>query len=454
MAGGSSVLSVSEAGISADHADQTAFPVRVSPTREDHGNTIRQPLTPIACWRVDDPRFHFDSSFLRTDAEPEFTALCELSAKYPDAPATLFGHADPTGNDDYNKTLSGRRVEAVYAVVTRNADMWERLYSQPFQGDAWGVKSEQVMLAAVGFDPGPADGQQRPSFIDAVKAFQQSKGLSDDGDCGPKTRHLLFLAYMDRLCHDAQGTPFSLAKEAFLGKGADPAGKLDYQGCGEFNPLMMFSAAENAAFKKATDKTERDRQNAVNRRVLALFFPPGTTVDAGRWPCPTSRQDGSGCRKRFWSDAKTRRSYQEKRRWFSGAADTFACRFYQGMAGQSPCEQYVGARRVRVRVVDHFGYPVVAKPFIVLARTAGKQAVSDADGMLDVMLPIGRNYIEGEDGRCVYFDEGYDFYKHEQVPTDSQKHPFPEAPRSKDGQAESFLIDDLVAALASIDGEG
>src|SRR5690242_7608457 len=52
----------------------------------------------------------------------------------------------------------------------------------------------QQKLSELGFDPGDADGIFGASTTAAVKAFQQSKGLSDDGIAGPDTLSALGLA--------------------------------------------------------------------------------------------------------------------------------------------------------------------------------------------------------------------------------------------------------------------
>lgn len=122
----------------------------------------------------------------------------------------------------------------------------------------------------------------------------------------------------------------------FLAKGADPDGKGDYQGCSEFNPVLMFSAAENAALQ--SNKTERNKENAPNRRVLALLFRPGTVVPPAKWPCPKWNEGIAGCQKRLFADAATRRQFQAKRRTVDVDKDTFACRFYERLLQTSPCE--------------------------------------------------------------------------------------------------------------------
>src|SRR5262249_29519624 len=147
-----------------------------------------------------------------------------------------------------------------------------------------------------------------------------------------------FRVYMDDRCHDPGGAAYQLTKADFLARGADAGGKGDLQGCSEFNPVLVFSKAEDAAYQKAADKTARDLDNAPNRRVVAYLFNPGSKVDPAKWPCPPVTQPTAGCRARFWSDGNTRRSPQALRRRFDDKQDTFACRFYHTIATFSPCE--------------------------------------------------------------------------------------------------------------------
>src|SRR5262249_34561879 len=156
-------------------------------------------------------------------------------------------------------------------------------------------------------------------------------GLAVDGDPGPRTRSALFLAYMDVLCVNAAGSPFKVdPKKGFIGGGNDAAGKCDFQGCSDFNPLLVFSKEETKEFDSATDKTPRNIANEINRRVLVLLFRPGLTVSKA-WPCPRANEGPGGCRNRFWSDGEQRRSPSDQQREFADTLDTFACRFYQRM---------------------------------------------------------------------------------------------------------------------------
>ena len=147
----------------------------------------------------------------------------------------------------------------------------------------------------------------------------------------------LFSDYMAQIA----GPVGVLPKERFLGHGEDPAGKADFQGCGEFNPMLIFSQAEEDAFSQAKDKSDRNTENAKNRRVMVLLFRKGTRVTPSKWPCPRAKEEAAGCRKRFWSDGEDRRSghLADERREFEKTQDTFACRFYDRLANLSPCER-------------------------------------------------------------------------------------------------------------------
>ena len=150
---------------------------------------------------------------------------------------------------------------------------------------------------------------------------------------------------MDALC----GPDLKLDKAAdFLGHNKDDGGKGDFQGCSEFNPLRVFSTGETAAFAGQSDHTERNRENAPNRRVVALLFAPGRRVNPGSWPCPRAKEGVAACKKRFFPDADVRRSPQGDRREFEDTKDTFACRFYQIISDDSPCERVKPAPPVPV----------------------------------------------------------------------------------------------------------
>src|SRR5438552_3959649 len=136
------IHSVSEGGVAAQHIVLPFPEVLVAPAHsEKQRNTIKPSLAPFACWRADDMRFEFESSFVRPEIQEDIGALNQLIDAHTLAeedggaehkpPLTVFGHADPTGKDDFNKALSGRRAQAIYGLLVRKVALWEDLYSNP-----------------------------------------------------------------------------------------------------------------------------------------------------------------------------------------------------------------------------------------------------------------------------------------------------------------------------------
>jgi outer membrane protein OmpA-like peptidoglycan-associated protein len=369
----SQILDVSDDGIAAGHPERVERPRLVAPSMGDEHNTLRPPLVTVGCALLPDRKFDFDSSLILPEASRSFRKLVRLVQAKPGSPLSVFGHADPVGQDAYNKALSGRRALAVYAVLVRDTELWERkLYGEALGGDRWGTRSLQIMLDALGYPPGDIDGLLGPDTKEAIKSFQGDHELPPSGSPTRDTRKKLFERYMDFLCADDSGRPFTLAKTDFLAQGSDRDGKGDYQGCGEFNPVLLFSKEEQEEFKKPANHEARNEANAPNRRVVVYLFRPGTRVEPRHWPCPPAK-DGTGrdCKKRFWSDGEDRRTrlLDGERREFQKTEDTFACRFYHGLAEFSPCEAALKLWTIRL-VVDGAGgepVPLKGRRFAVIA---------------------------------------------------------------------------------------
>ncbi|HEV2392507.1 MAG TPA: peptidoglycan-binding protein [Verrucomicrobiae bacterium] len=397
--------------VAASHPVQVEFPRHVAPSFPDDKtfNTIKEMLIVVGCVSLPDKHFHFDSSFLLfPDSQKGFGKLADMrdalaESLQPDGsgekekpPLSIFGHADPVGRDDYNSVLSQRRVKAVYATLIRDVKTWEQLMDQGFGGDVWGKEITQKMQDAVnGPDNPPPAGQ---------------------------TRRELIKAYMDKICvrKDPKGqeTPFTLDKtNDFLARGAGTERKGDMQGCGEFNPNLILSKKKLADFDAEPDKKkgkeDRDAANEINRRVIAFLFKPGSHIDPKKWPCPHVNQGDAvqACHARFWSDGDKRRAadaevdkkfgFDQDNQGNAGSTDpgvrrtpTFACRFYHGIAGNSPCEGIVKQWVIRVLTQPPLpgkeDHPLANKRFVVtMGDTPSAPTIrgkTDAEGV--IRLPV------------------------------------------------------------------
>jgi len=381
---------ITEGGLAGKHDLPPDSPTLVGPSTDDQRNVIRPPLIPIACWRVDDIRFKFDSSFvnpeIKTELQPQLglssvlgSDLTSLIKEHPNAPLSVFGHADPVGSDDYNKTLSGRRAQAIYAMLVRDTALWEQLFSSPFGNDKWGHDALQTMQDEVSSGTASAGQEENQQSQDqagdepSIASTTTQSGSVDSVADDPAARKELFEKYMDKLC----GPGLKLKKTDFLAHGDDRDGKGDYQGCGEFNPLLIFSQKKNAEFEQAKDKTERNDANAPNRRVMVLLFRKGSQVLPAKWPCPRAKEGVAGCKKRFFSDGENRRSERlpDTLRKFSEKRDTFSCRFYQRLISGSPCEVPVVRRSFRycLEIKDKVPWPDEAILQIVSEDSSRRQ---------------------------------------------------------------------------------
>ncbi len=312
-------------------------------------NTFRVRLIPLACFKLEDSNFEFDSSFmtiLTFNAGP----LKDLVDKHRGAKLSVFGHADPSGRDDYNKMLSGRRAQATFGLLVRDVKLWEDLYfhHDKFTGqDEWGVRAIQLMLNQVGpSKPGNIVGELDDQTRQALKDFETRQGLVPKGFDGRRevalpTFQRLATLYMDAICTDDANKDFRLTRDDFLARGNGKDGKGDIQGCSEFNPLLLFGQADKARLDRKENHPERDSGNQPNRRVMILLFRPGSQIDPAKWPCPTVKEGVAGCKKRFFSDGEKRRQNTRDEREFSRTKDTFACRFYDRLSNTSPCESII-----------------------------------------------------------------------------------------------------------------
>jgi len=346
-------------GVSAPNPPEVEFGAMVAPniTGETVYNTFKDHLQVIGCTSLPDENFFFDSSFLVPGARDEFSGLHVLRDNLSNKetgtlpPLSLFGHTDPVSIELYNMQLSRRRVMSVYAVLIHDETIWDILYMQPLGNDEWKLETLNIMR----------DTLELPQF-------------TEEDEIDDTTRTDLFLAYMRWL----NEKPLTTAD--FLCRGNGENYKGDAQGCGEFNPQFILSAKS----EKDLDEDSRNALNHINRRVIAYLFKPGTELNPEKWPCPATmvdlksinqneygfyaQQAAAACEKRFWYKGRDRiKQHKENDRTFSDQFDTFACRFYQGISRNSPCEN---ATRLWV---------------IQLLKSTPK---TPPDGVADVRFPI------------------------------------------------------------------
>jgi hypothetical protein len=273
----------------------------VAPTAAAAFNTLGLDLVPVACLSLADILFDFDSSFPHPDVAVILGQLAGLRQKHKNAkgqlpPLSVFGHADPVGQDEYNKALSGRRARAVYGLLTHDLKIWNALFNEEWvnKGVLPGLRKQ---LGAPATQP----------------------------------RDQLFQDFMNK------AFPTPVPKSDFLAGGADPKGIGDLQGCSDFNPLVVLSTSENQTLKTE----DRDKQNQPDRRVVVFLFRPGPKVNPAKWPCPAATEGTAKCRKQFFAGpppGDLRRKSGPAHKEFSKTKDTFACRFFDRIARLSPCE--------------------------------------------------------------------------------------------------------------------
>jgi hypothetical protein len=270
-------------------------------------NRLRMPLRTVACWRLGDGVFRFDHKLVGPEARPAFAEFWALRDRHPSAPIALFGHADVKGAEDYNHRLGAERSLAVFGVLNANPNLWYELFAD----DRAALANLHAILRDYGLPHGE-DGFG-PGTFEAVARYMEHLGGG---------RRLETYDYLDD-------------------------GRHALQSCSELNPVLRPSRA----LVDRLSSSDRAKLEAVNRRVVAYFFEPGTYV-GDRWPCPVAGAGIEDCRARQWSDAAKRRATPKQALqywppWFRGrpakpfvaSRSTFACRFYERLTEGRACEK-------------------------------------------------------------------------------------------------------------------
>lgn len=121
-------------------------------------------------------------------------ALLLAASKFPDEKLLLAGHADTSGSEGINVTISLERAESVLHVVENNKDDWVAIAEERHRKE-----DIQHILRWAGHDPGPIDGIVGTNTIKAIKSFQGEAGIGQDGIVGPITWGAFFAKYQSAL---------------------------------------------------------------------------------------------------------------------------------------------------------------------------------------------------------------------------------------------------------------
>lgn len=290
----------------------------------------------LECSSVPGVTFELGKSFIRPTVAPHLQQLELKLNRHPDAKIIVFGHTDKTDKDLPNKLLSERRAESVYAFITNNADIWEKLYNK----ENWGLRAVQIILKDLGpdFDPGKPDNAYGQNTQRALKNYQTKRGLTVTEVNDKETRAALFKEYMTGK-HDVELTP-----EQFM----DPK----VIGCGEFNPLI-----------------DTQKANETNRRVTFYLYHK---TNLPSFPCKGG--DLAPCK------AEIKKTNPRNR-------DTFTCSFYDIIAKDCPCETPEKIVEFNCTLFDTEGEPLKEEEYILDFSGYRIAKSTDTDGKISAQIP-------------------------------------------------------------------
>jgi outer membrane protein OmpA-like peptidoglycan-associated protein len=208
--------------------------------------------------------FDTSKSFLLPTARHSLQQIERLYRANPESDLLIVGHTDLAGGAAYNDQLSLERAQAAAAYLTDDVAAWYEWYGGDKPSDKrWGAAEDELMIEAVAED----NGEIIPGGVSAVRWYQETRGLTVDGDAGPQTRQALIAEYM---ALDKTTLPKDI--------------RLTVHGCGE-----NFPAAQTA------DGVSEQ----ANRRVEVFFFdnpmrPPDRSE--GVLPAPPGANSPAGGR--------------------------------------------------------------------------------------------------------------------------------------------------------------
>lgn len=351
------VVDVSEPGGPGHATGVQVSAVRKGPV-ELPTRLVDEPRRVLACGALPGVTFAHGSSFVRPAVVPHLRELEALAAAHPGSRVLVFGHADATGDELYNKKLSERRAWSVFAFLTDDATAWEALYQHDDEG--WGLGVLQEILADLGHDPGPPDGDPGPLTDAALRSF---RGLSEDAPAPANDAALrrdLFSAYMTNARRD-----IDLPRERFVAPG--------YMGCGELNLLEQTSGASEQ-----------------NRRVSFFFVHPDAVPAL---PCKFA--DVTPCHAQAHAPGERKLA-------------SFRCAFYDALAADCPCDE-TERELIELRLYDRDHACIPYAPFRISVDGAvvAVGAANKHGYVRRLDLPVG--------GRCLleWSSPGQDAFEHQ-----------------------------------------
>lgn len=219
----------------------------------------------VAVVEVLDTLFHSNSAIPSLDPDGELVSSAITAYNHAQANTgqelVVCGHADKSGEYDYNYTLSELRAKATRAVLDNDAQVWADIAKQRSK-----VEDYQTILKTLttthgwNCDPGKIDNEDGPKTRGGVEAFQKQynsaygESIGVDGDIGPLTWKAIHRVVVD-LIHTAY--------EKSEGTGEPPA--LPYRSkdkgiyaCGESFPITKGHSSEY--------------RSTTGRRVELVFY--------------------------------------------------------------------------------------------------------------------------------------------------------------------------------------
>jgi peptidoglycan hydrolase-like protein with peptidoglycan-binding domain len=255
------------------------FYVTCNGAEKKKSELLRMPLQLlIECDFVElhDGLFHHNCALPSLDPEnvliDSLVAAFKFASDNADREVIIEGHADKSGEADYNLTISKRRAEAIKALISNDESLWNGVVSANGSDHKIETEDYQQSLKSLATrhrwpcDPGEVDNKKGPKTEDAVKKYQSrynqtfpdKEQLIADGDFGPKSWGSLFFVLRD------------LFEKGLKSAGLELSQTLNY-GYSEGNGI--YPCGESCSLT-GQERSEEDR------RVELVFYKQGEAVPA------------------------------------------------------------------------------------------------------------------------------------------------------------------------------